>query len=214
MSPETVTIERVYARLKADVIGGRYLPRSEIVIATIAREYGVSIAPVRDSAQRLVGERLLVPLRRGGFAIPDLTEEGLHDLLFWHGHLIRNAVKLKRKGSCLGQDISHDFEKASSDALARTAASLFHELAIRAQNSEIAPAVLAASDRLHAVRLKEPEHLPGVAQELQAVQTLATSGRDQDLIQSLWAYHRRRLRRVRQLVEAAGGTVRPLKLAE
>ncbi|MBO9375575.1 GntR family transcriptional regulator [Sphingomonas histidinilytica] len=207
MSPEAITTERIYALLKADIIRGRYPPRSEIVATTIARECGVSIAPIRDSAQRLIGERLLVPLHGGGFAIPDITEQGLHDLLFWHGQLVRNAVNLHRTSSMHIHVIDYEFNTESPEAMARTAGALFAAIATRAQNDEIAHAVLAAGDRLHAIRVKEAENLRGVGEELRAVQTLTADGPDQDLIQALWAYHRRRLRRIRQLVEAVGGTV-------
>lgn len=204
MSPEAVTTERVYTQLKADIVGGRYPPHSEIVIAAIAREYAVSIAPVRDSAQRLVGERLLVALHGGGFALPALTEKGLHDLLFWHGHLVRAAVKMRRSDPTQSNEVNFELPAGSAEALATAAEKLFYSLALQSKNEELPRAVWEAGDRLRAVRLTEPSLLAGVERELRMVQSLTAAGRDRDLIQAIWAYHRRRLRRVGQLVSAVG----------
>ena len=207
MSPEAVTTERIYAMLKADVRGGRFDPGRELVIAAIAREYGVSIAPVRDSAQRLVGERLLRLVHGGGFAMPEVTERVLHDLLFWHGQLVRNAVKMGRIALREPPGADEDLALESPEALANLAGSLFHKLALRAGNDDLAQAVAAAGDRLHAIRMKEPDHLPGIENELCEIHFLSmANGSTRELIQALWAYHRRRLRRVRQLVGAISGS--------
>lgn len=214
MSPEPITTERIHGQLKADVMSGRYAPRSEIVIAAIAEEYGVSISPVRASAQRLVGERLLGIHASGGFIIPDITERGVRDLYFWHGQLVRialnaHALKMRRPGGFqdalhhkdLGADLSHP------PAIAGAAAALFYRLVSRSANAEHVRAVAAAGERLHLVRLREAEVLPDAAQELQAVQAVTASGSGSDQINVVRAYHRRRLRRVKSLVAAAGGTV-------
>lgn len=209
MSPEPVTTERIYARLKADVIGGRYPPRSELVVSAIADEFGVSISPVRDSAQRMVGELLLEPHPGGGFAIPDITEQGLRDLYFWHGQLLRNALNTAFKGASrpLVFTTIDRLDTSNPHATASTAAALFAWLGYRSRNGEHKRAIAAAGERLHAVRLKESVVLPDSGDELRAVATLTASGSVSDLIKAVWAYHRRRLRRIRGLVIAVGGTL-------
>lgn len=210
MAPEPVTTERIYARLKAEILCGRYPPRAELVVAAIAEEFGVSVSPVRDSAQRLVGERLLEPHRAGGFLLPDITEKGLRDLYFWHGQLVRNALKAngwKTKHRHDGGLVPSEADLASPSAIASVAARLFRELASGSSNVEHVRAVIAAGERLHAVRIREAELMRNAADELQAVQGLTASGSGSDLIHAVWAYHRRRLRRTKSIVKAVNGTV-------
>lgn len=208
MSPDAVTAERVYTALKADIVGGRHLPRTEIVIAAIAREQGVSISPVRVSAQRLVGERLLELLPGGGFRIPDLTEHGLRDLYAWHGQLIQFAVQGIRRADLTGLGISEDEIAAGfADNLAQLTRQIFQWIASHGGNDELCHAVAATADRLQAVRVKEFRHVPMLRDELQDLRRLVGRGDTSALARAVRAYDRRRLKRVDLLVEAAGGTL-------
>ena len=56
MSPEPVLAERAYLLLKADIMAGRFAPGSILNERQLAAEYGVSVSPLRDAAQRLAGE--------------------------------------------------------------------------------------------------------------------------------------------------------------
>lgn len=208
MSPEAVTAERVYTALKADIVGGRHLPRAEIVIAAIARDQRVSISPVRVSAQRLIGERLLEPLPGGGFRIPDLTERGLRDLYAWHGQLIQFALQGHSRDDLTGPVLADgDIAEGSADALAQLARRIFQSIASHAGNDELCYAVAAAADRLHAVRVKEFRHVPLLREELHDLGLLMGRGDAAALVRAVRAYDRRRLKRVDLLVEAAGGTL-------
>ncbi|MBN8818687.1 MAG: GntR family transcriptional regulator [Sphingomonas sp.] len=207
MSPEAVTTERVYALLKADIVRGRYPPRTEIVIASIARDHGVSIQPIRDSAQRLVGERLLEPLHGGGFAIPDITEQGLRDLYAWHGQLMRFALQPGKQLLPDSGDLDVTLDEGSGESLAAAATSIFQRIACRSGNRELCRAVEAAGERLHAVRIKEFRHIPNIRQELTSIQRLALRQEQVSLMRAIRAYERRRLKRADLLVEAIGGTL-------
>lgn len=208
MSPEAVTTERVYALLKADIVSGRYPPRAEIVIASIARDHGVSISPIRDSAQRLVGERLLEPLQAGGFSIPDVTEEGLRGLYAWHGQLMRFALQQPGKQPLPDSgDLDVTLDAGSGESLAAAATSIFQRIACRSGNRELCRAVEAAGERLHAVRIKEFRHIPNIRQELTNIQRLALRQEQVSLMRAIRAYERRRMKRADLLVEAIGGTL-------
>lgn len=67
MSPEPVAADRAYLLLKTDILSGRFSPGGTIIERAVAIEYGVSISPIRDAAQRLVGEHLLEIGTGGGF---------------------------------------------------------------------------------------------------------------------------------------------------
>jgi hypothetical protein len=206
MSPEPVTSERVYQRLKADILGGRYPPGAVLVVHAIAEEYGVSISPVRDSAQRLIGERLLAAQPGGGFSVPEVTMESLRDLYIWHGQLIRQALKARAPASREGEFADATLSDAADPvALARTASALFALIGARSRNQEHVHAIVSAGERLGIARLAEPGLIPDAAAELQAVWTLAMFGPDAALREAVWSYHRRRIRRVSRLVKEMGG---------
>lgn len=206
MSPEPVTSERVYQRLKADLLGGRYGPGGLLVVHAIAEEFGVSISPVRDSAQRLIGERLLTAHPGGGFSVPDVTVESVRDLYIWHGQLIRQALKARASARHEG-DLADAAPSTATDpaALATTASTIFALIGGRSRNQEHVHAIVSAGERLGVVRLAEPRLIPDIVAELQAVWTLTMFGPEAALRDAVWSYHRRRIRRVSRLVKEIGG---------
>lgn len=200
MAADPVTSERIYASLKRELMNGGFTPGEVMVERRLAADFGVSITPVRAAAHRLVGERMLELNAGGGFRIPEVTEASLRELYFWHGQLVRNAVST-------GAQIPVDLRPlivgptvfTNTAAMAR---GLFERIAIRSANSEILAAIRSAGERLHGARLREGAVIPGVDEELAGVQALTEAGSGQDLLRVLWAYHRRRLRRIPELVAA------------
>src|SRR3546814_746125 len=71
-------------------------------------------------------------------------------------------------------------------------------------NGELSRAIASAGERLNVARLREPGVLNSTAGELLAVQTLTAQGRWSDLVSAIWAYHRRRQRRVEEIAVAIG----------
>ncbi|MBV1687721.1 GntR family transcriptional regulator [Novosphingobium sp. G106] len=200
MAADPVTSERIYASLKREVMSGVFAPSEVLVERRIAADFGVSITPVRAAAHRLVGERMLGLNAGGGFRIPEVTEGSLRELYFWHGQLVRNAVStgdqipLDRRPLIMGPTVFTD-----TAAMTR---GLFERIAIRSANGEILAAIRSAGERLHGARLRESWVMPGIEDELAEVQALTEQGSGQDLLRALWAYHRRRLRRISELVAA------------
>lgn len=200
MSPEAVTAERVYWGLKRLILDGRFEPGSMLVVTTISQEFGTSIAPVRDSMQRLVGERLLDLQTGGGFQMPRLGAEGLKHLYSWHEHLIRLALKSRRSGT-LPDDYQPRFTSMHGEnahALVEATAELFLHIAAFSGNPEHVEAVRSAGERLHATRLREIA-LVGGMDELDRVWSLARSGPLRAAQEAVRSYHRRRLRQVARL---------------
>lgn len=203
MSPEPVTAERVYRRLKLEVISGRFRPGSLVISQLISKEYGTSITPVRDAMQRLVGERLLEHHEGGGFEIPRLTADGLRDLYIWHGQVLRLAVKQGQPMDQVG-DMRGALEELDPDdsfAMAQRTAELFKRAAKASSNLEHAVAIETIGDRLFAARQHE-SLLGGQKPELIAVWDAFASGQDSTARDSIWAYHRRRIRRASAVLKA------------
>ena len=201
MSPEAVAAERVYRGLKQVILEGRFAPGTMLVVTSLAREFGTSIAPVRDSMQRLVGERLLDLHIGGGFQMPRLTVDGLTDLYSWHQDLIKLALKFRRSGTS-----SSDYQPAfpsiddnDTHAVAEATAELFLHIASYSGNPERAEAVRSVCERLHATRIRETK-LSNRLHELERIWALARSGPSRDAQEAVRRYHRRRLRQVSRLI--------------
>lgn len=203
MSPEPVTAERIYRRLKLEIISGRFRPGSLVVSHLISKEYGASVSPVRDAMQRLVGERLLDHHDGGGFEIPRLTEDALRDLYIWHGQVLRLAVKQGQPVEQIGdmRPMLDELDPADSFSIAQRTAELFLLAAKGSSNLEHPIAIASIGDRLFAARLHEPL-LKGQKAELIAVWDAFVSGRDSTARECIWAYHRRRIRRAPALLKA------------
>jgi len=208
MAPEALTSERVYAGLRRAVVGGRYPPGATVNVHAIADEFGTSIAPVRDAMHRLMGEGLIESHPGGGFHVPTLSEDNLRDLYVWHGQVLRLAIK-HRSSPSISIDMStilDALDPADTHAIADATTELFSRLANRSRNGQHALAVQRVADRLYATRLRETVIRDRVG-ELRAVWAVTASGRESAIRDAIWAYHRRRLRRVPALIKELGRRV-------
>lgn len=69
-----------YARLKADVLGGRVFPGEKLKINELALQLAVSPGAIREALSRLVPEGLVVSRDQKGFVVAPLSAEDLEDL--------------------------------------------------------------------------------------------------------------------------------------
>ncbi|MFF2246087.1 GntR family transcriptional regulator [Arthrobacter sp. NPDC058130] len=72
--------EEVYASLRAELLGGTFLPGSKLRLAGLGTRYGVSLSVVREAMTRLAGEGLVRALPQRGFSVAPLSVEDLLDL--------------------------------------------------------------------------------------------------------------------------------------
>ena len=70
----------VEAQLQQAILSGRIGPGERIVEAELARQMGVSRAPVREAARRLESLGLLVSRPRHGFAVRTVSPQQINDL--------------------------------------------------------------------------------------------------------------------------------------
>ena len=201
MAPEAVAAERAYQMLKAGVVAGRFKPGETIVERVLAAEHGVSIAPLRDGAQRLLGEGLLEPVQRGGYRVPAISEAELRDLYQWHEHLVRLIVKLTDHSLFDALSVG-EFDALSGDNAASMGTRLFRSIAALSDNREHARALLAANDRLQPVRQRESVVLANLTGELEHLRNALLRGSDHNRFAAIRAYHRRRIRRANKIIEA------------
>ncbi|WP_341713062.1 GntR family transcriptional regulator [Erythrobacter sp.] len=152
MSPAHV-LEPTYRRLKLAVTSGERPSGSKLEAMRIADEFGVSMSPVRDSLNQLVGEGL-VELRPGlGFHVPPLTESELRDLLDVNRLLLEGAIGL---GGQAAAEIRLD--KGEGGYADRLAAA-FAAIATGSGNRMLAGMVDRISERLNPLRIREDREL-------------------------------------------------------
>jgi DNA-binding GntR family transcriptional regulator len=208
MSPTALTAERIYVALKREILSGRFKPGGPLPLRSLASEFGTSVSPVRDAMARLCGERILETHPGGGFQRPALREKDLRALYGWHAHLLGLILRQRKPGWSM-PDLSTLFDTldpADAPAIADATATLFSRIAECSDNIEHVEALRAADARLQATRLAETD-IPDRPAELRAVAAATASGSHSAARAAIWAYQRRRLRRIREIVRAAGGTI-------
>jgi len=72
--------ERIYHRLRREIITGRIPSRTRLVESTLAEEMQVSRTPVREALQKLTLEGLLLAMPRAGYMVAELSDEDIQDL--------------------------------------------------------------------------------------------------------------------------------------
>ncbi|MGN6374726.1 MAG: GntR family transcriptional regulator [Sphingomonas sp.] len=144
MSPAHV-LEPTYLAIKERLKHGRWPAGLHLDTARLADALGVSKSPVRDSLNRLAGERMVHFEPGAGFQVPRLDEKQLHDMLELNLSLLVSAVqRLVLPAWPLPAQQSAD------------AAQRFLQLAQASGNGEITAAVAGLNDRLAAIRLLDP----------------------------------------------------------
>lgn len=71
---------RIYAELRGSVIRGRFKPGEKLNIKELAKQYGTSIAPVRDALQMLSQDGLITIKNRSGYFVGQNTVQELREL--------------------------------------------------------------------------------------------------------------------------------------
>jgi DNA-binding transcriptional MocR family regulator len=203
MSPDAASADHVYRRVKSEIMSGRYAPGSDPNVHQIALEIGISISPVRDAMERLVGERLLVTRSGGGFQTPAVSEALLRDLYLWHSYLTRGAIRTM-PAVAHPDELTRELEgiePSDNGAIVAATARLFLEFGVTSGNGEHLAAIRSAGERLAFQRLAERQ-LRDRKRELERLLKLAISGSKAALKEGISVYHRRRLRHVPQIVDA------------
>lgn len=99
----------VEAQLQQAILAGRIAPGERIVEAELARQMGVSRAPVREAARRLESLGLLVSRPRHGFTVRTVSPKQVNDL-----YEVR--IQLELLGASLACQHASDADLARLDA--------------------------------------------------------------------------------------------------
>ena len=172
MSPAHV-LEPTYRRLKDALLEGRFRAGTKLEAMRLADDFGVSMTPVRDSLNQLVGEGLVDLTPGEGFRVPLLTEQALRDILQVNALLLEQAPDNDHKSLTINEG-SNDTRGAYADRLARA----FRDIAASSGNRFRVHLVERISDRLQPLRELEPEIWLGASHALEQIERTAQQGFD------------------------------------
>jgi len=90
--------EHVYMTLKRQIMKGELLPGHRMIVLDIAKQFGVSQAPVREALERLKQEGLIVGKMNKGSAVSEITIKEIRDIYelrqLVEGHALRETMKV------------------------------------------------------------------------------------------------------------------------
>lgn len=165
--------------------------------ARLANQLGVSKSPVRDSLNRLAGERLVEFSAGAGFQVPVLDRRGLVDLLDFNLVLMRVALA--------GHPMVLPVEPRADSMPADRASEVFRHIAQASGSGELVTAVELTLARLGPVLRLDQQVLTTPFLELDGLQNAIGRGqRGRALAPFLRAYHVRRKARGRDYVHLLG----------
>jgi DNA-binding FadR family transcriptional regulator len=159
----------------------------------LADDLGVSMTPVRDCLNRLVGERLVDMKPGEGYRVARISEQALRDMLDVNATLLdlalttapitQEPIKTEAQGSIYADRVS----------------ALFDAIASRSANAILVEMVRSLSERYHVARMVEPQVFGEAAQELDEIEHLFRE-QHPGVRDKVRAYHQRRLDHAPRLI--------------
>jgi DNA-binding FadR family transcriptional regulator len=151
----------------------------------LADDLGVSMTPVRDCLNRLVGERLVDMKPGEGYRVPRMSEQALREMLDVNAALLDLALVT---GIAAGSPSELDtYGGHYADRLG----GLFEAIAVRSRNTILCELVRSLSERFHGTRIAETQLLDDPAREIDAMEALYRADHP-DLRACIQDYHVRR----------------------
>lgn len=90
--------ERVYRRLRNDIVSGRLAPAEKLKLGRLKDDYGISISTLREVLNRLTSEGLIVAESARGFEVAPVSAENFKELanlrLLLEGHALQRSFQL------------------------------------------------------------------------------------------------------------------------
>lgn len=196
MSPAFV-LEPTYRRLKRSLMEGLWVPGTKLEAPKLADEFGVSMTPVRDSLNQLVGEGLVAFTPGEGFRVASLFEQELRDLLEANLAILDYAIGT----SAVPEVRKSVVDRGLPDDYASRVSAAFAGFAHASGNRFIEGLIGQINDRLHSVRRLEPSVVSDARHILKRLENSGRSDRHAGL-EAVRRYHEACLTHVPMLIAA------------
>lgn len=186
MSPSHV-LEPTYQSLRQMLLDNTWPPGTRLETARLAEVLHVSATPVRDSLNRLLGERLVDFVPGIGFQVPRLSEAGFSELLACQLALLRVALAgdIGAEQCTPDRSLSAEPQSCEHQVLLGLAAAF-------CANRELHALLSHVSLRLEPARSAERVLLSDTSDELSKIKELLGVGDRNGLEARLALYHYRR----------------------
>jgi DNA-binding GntR family transcriptional regulator len=175
-----------YEGLRSKLIAGEWIPGTRLEMGKLADAFHVSITPVRDSLNRLLGERLVELAPHIGFIVPKLDTEDLMQLIGWHAILVNTAL-----AHVVGFTYTLASHETAESPIAR-ATHFFGAIARDSANPEIEWAIRNSAARLGPYRAYERHFIADAENEIANMHDAAANGQHDQLAHLVERYHDRR----------------------
>jgi DNA-binding GntR family transcriptional regulator len=90
--------ERVYRRLRNDIVSGRLAPSEKLKLGRLKDDYGISISTLRELLNRLTSEGLIIAEGARGFEVAPVSADNFKELanlrLLLEGHAMQRSFAL------------------------------------------------------------------------------------------------------------------------
>lgn len=192
MSPAHV-LEPTFQRLKRMLMEGVWPPGERLEALRLADEFGVSMTPVRDSLNQLVGARMVDMKPGEGYRVARITEQRLRDMLDLNLALLEMAFSAGVPAS------QPTLTTAAGSGYADRVATLFDAIAVRAGNAVLGEMLKSLGERMHAIRKLEPTVFSDAPRDIEAMERLAETA-DPVLRAAIRSYHEQRRRNASALI--------------
>ncbi len=192
MSPAHV-LEPTCTKLKRMLMESAWPPGERLEALRLADDLGVSMTPVRDCLNRLVGERLVDMKSGEGYRVPRISEQVMRDMLDFNAALLDLALT---RSSVAGSPFRLE---AENNHYADRVTALFDAIAGRSGNIILCEMVRSLSERFHGTRIAETKVLEDASLEVDAMEKQYRTSHP-DLRSSVRDYHARRRSQVSAIV--------------
>jgi DNA-binding FadR family transcriptional regulator len=192
VSPAHV-LEPTFRKLKRMLMEGAWPQGERLEALRLADDLGVSMTPVRDCLNRLVGERLVDMKHGEGYRVARISEHSLRDMLDVNLALVELALLVE---PTVAKPTDIRFEDSG---YADRVAILFDNIAARSGNAILCEALRSLSERFHRARMIEPKVIADAGPELEEAEYLF---REQlpELKAKMRSFHKRRCDRASDIV--------------
>lgn len=143
--------DTIYRHLRSRIMHGELEPGLALTLRGIAKEYGVSMTPVREAMRRLAAEGALTLSQSGRVSTPDLSNERIEELSSLRAlietelasrALPRAHIALIERLQTINSALADAVQRGDSVGYIRTNLEFHRTLYLRAQ----APAMLATAE--------------------------------------------------------------------
>ncbi|MBA4090127.1 MAG: hypothetical protein C0494_05975 [Sphingobium sp.] len=189
-APDPVTHERVYQRIRSDILDGTIEPGRKIAASDLARAFEASVTPVREALYRLVGEGLIT-MAQSGFHASVMDDAMVLDIIDLSQKFL--IIGLQRLAAGAAIEISWDWtgQDPEADEAVKMLEATFSHLFRATDNDAIVHWGDRTMEQLHSVRLAQCRVSRRARREGLTLLELVVARDRTRLARQILAHHRR-----------------------